>query len=157
MAIINNNPGNIRCVPSNNWQGQTGCSPSGFCIFSSMYYGLRAMMKIIINDILAGTNTIHGIISQYAPPNENNTTAYIQNVSNWSGVGIYEVIDEPDQLYAVMAAMIRMETSEAVDPDLFPVVYDNLYNTMPTDPVPVNTNLLWLAAAAGVVIYFHNE
>lgn len=151
--IVNNNPGNIRCVPSNNWQGQTGCSASGFCIFFSMYYGVRAMMKIIINDIMAGTNTIHGIISQYAPPNENNTAGYIQNVSNWSGVGIYEVIDEPEQLYAVMAAMIRMETGSAVDSDLFPVVYDQLWNTMPSAPVPANNNYLILAVAAGVVLY----
>ena len=144
-------------MPSNNWQGQTGCSSSGFCIFSTMYYGVRAMMKIIINDILAGTNTIHGIISQYAPPNENDTFSYIQNVSNWSGVGIYEVIDEPDQLFQVMAAMIRMETGDGVDPDLFPVVYDNLYNTMPVGPVPSNNQFFIFAIAAAVGVMYANR
>lgn len=116
--ISGNNPGNIRCNPANNWQGQIGCN-NGFVVFDSLFYGFRAMLKILINDINAGDDTINALIYQYAPPHENNTEAYINNVVNWSGVARYQSLkNDPAGIMAVCAAMVRMETGQIINPAL---------------------------------------
>jgi hypothetical protein len=43
LGIRNNNPGNIKYSPANNWDGQTGSDANGFATFSDPAYGLRAM------------------------------------------------------------------------------------------------------------------
>ena len=72
----------------NNWLGAVGFS-NGFVVFSSAVYGLRAVMVLVlIGNYIArgGTNTLYKIITRYAPPSENDTDAYVTNVSFWSGI-----------------------------------------------------------------------
>jgi hypothetical protein len=83
-GIRNNNPGNIRS--GSNWQGMVGTDSSDFIIFSDMMYGCRALATDLSNKFFRGENTVSKIISIYAPPSENNTTAYINAVSNSIGV-----------------------------------------------------------------------
>lgn len=83
-AAPSNNPGNIRP------QG----SATGFQSYSTPEQGLAAM-----DDNLRaygekhGINTISGVISRWAPPSENNTPAYISDVSKRLGVAPDAQID----------------------------------------------------------------
>jgi len=79
MGVRHNNPGNLRAV-SEQWQGQVGVD-AGMCVFSSAHYGLRALAKLLlVYHDKYGLSTITGIITRWAPPNENDTPAYIAAV-----------------------------------------------------------------------------
>lgn len=70
------------------------------------------MAKVLINyKKLYGLNTVRQIISRYAPPNENQTTAYVQSVARQIGVLPDMVIDieERGVLTVFIKAVIRME------------------------------------------------
>lgn len=79
LGIANNNPLNIRYSPINRWRGQTGCN-RGFCTFTSMKYGIRAALVLLRNYKRRGIESISGIISTWAPSNENDTQSYISTV-----------------------------------------------------------------------------
>ena len=112
-GIRNNNPGNIR--HGSNWQGLNPNSRNidpAFCVFTSSVYGIRALAKVLINyKKIHGLNTVRQIISRYAPPNENQTTAYIQSVAKQLEVAPDAVIDieERGVLTVFIKAIIRME------------------------------------------------
>ena len=82
----NNNPGNIRFSTKNNWQGQIGKDKDGFVIFDTPLNGLRASAKLIKNKLNKGQSTIAALIESWAPPNENNTPAYVAAVAKALGV-----------------------------------------------------------------------
>ena len=112
-GIRNNNPGNIR--HGQNWQG---LNPEGrnidpaFCVFKSPVFGIRALAKVLMNyKKIHGLNTVRQIISRYAPPNENQTKAYIQTVAQQIGVYPDTVIDIEERgiLTVFIKAVIRME------------------------------------------------
>ena len=112
-GIRNNNPGNIR--HGANWHG---LNPDGrkidpaFCVFTTSVAGIRALAKVLINyKRIHGLNTVRQIISRYAPPNENQTTAYIQSVAKQLGVYPDTVIDIEERgiLTVFIKAIIRME------------------------------------------------
>ena len=112
-GIRNNNPGNIR--HGANWQGLNPNSRSidaAFCVFNTPVAGIRALAKVLINyKKIYGLNTVRQIISRYAPPNENQTTAYVQSVARQLGVLPDVVIDieERGVLTVFIKAVIRME------------------------------------------------
>ena len=87
-GIRNNNPGNIRWGAD--WQGlkKDGKSQDpSFCVFATPVWGIRALAKVLINyKRIHGLNTVRQIISRYAPPNENQTTAYVQTIARQLGV-----------------------------------------------------------------------
>ena len=112
-GIRNNNPGNIR--HGQNWQG---LNPDGrnidpaFCVFKSPVFGIRALAKVLMNyKKIHGLNTVRQIISRYAPPNENQTKAYIQTVAEQIGVYPDTIIDIEERgiLTVFIKAVIRME------------------------------------------------
>lgn len=112
-GIRNNNPGNIR--HGANWQGLEEKSrelDTAFCVFKSPVWGIRALAKVLINyKKIHGLNTVRGIISRYAPPNENQTLAYIQSVAKQLEVYPDTVIDIEERgiLTVLIKAVIRME------------------------------------------------
>lgn len=79
-----NNPGNIRYVASQKWQGlDNPPSEQGFCRFVDISYGIRALMITLRTYIRKHNLTdVKSIISRYAPPFENDTRAYIYRVSH---------------------------------------------------------------------------
>src|SRR5574337_394778 len=86
-GLRNNNPGNIRYNPKNNWIGQTGQDADGFAIFDKADNGIRALARLLKNyQTVYGLNTVAGFISKWAPPDENDTVAYIASVANQLGV-----------------------------------------------------------------------
>lgn len=87
-GLRNNNPGNlIRTTIA--WQGKIPHpknTDKNFEQFENVHFGLRAMLKDLINDINKGKNTVKLLITEYAPPSENNTNAYINSVAKTLGV-----------------------------------------------------------------------
>lgn len=110
-GIRNNNPGNIRL--GDKWQGLASvqADPS-FCTFVSMEYGIRALFKILQtywrNYQL---NSVHSVISRFAPSVENNTKAYEESVSKALGVQPHQKIDLGDRqvMIAIAKAIVRHE------------------------------------------------
>jgi hypothetical protein len=76
----NNNPGNIRNTTID-WKGETKGDDKGFETFESVEYGIRAIFRLLKTyREKHGLRSIREIIYRFAPPNENNTDAYIASV-----------------------------------------------------------------------------
>ena len=89
VATRNNNPGNLSSPPSGQWAGQTGVDSSGFAVFDNSTDGWSALNK----DIAANSGlTLTQFLNKYAPPSQNNTGAYISNVSSWTGASPTDTI-----------------------------------------------------------------
>ena len=88
-AYKNNNPGNI-------WDGTGPGKPrriwpsipidaSGFLVYPSYAAGRAEMERQIAMKIDRGL-TLRSLITEWAPPVENNTSLYVGNVSQWTGI-----------------------------------------------------------------------
>ena len=86
-GIRNNNPGNVR-LSRDHWQGQVwpGADKS-FCTFDTMSNGVRCAGLIFLNYQKAGLNSTRQMIHRWAPPVENNTDAYVNDVAHSVGLG----------------------------------------------------------------------
>lgn len=82
----NNNPGNLDYHSGIDWLGQTGCElhvGARFATFDTAEHGIRAIAKLVHTyQLKHDLNTVRGIISRWAPPNENSTGAYVNFVAN---------------------------------------------------------------------------
>lgn len=112
-GIRNNNPGNIRW--GDEWKGlvpEGQRNDKSFCQFKSPEFGIRAMIIILRNyQSKYGLKTITGIIKRWAPPNENDTQAYIRSVSQATGTDADKPIDLTDsrKLFPLLQAIIKHE------------------------------------------------
>ncbi len=118
-GIRNNNPGNLR-RSANAWQGKipyTQSADASFEQFIELRYGVRALMRDIISDFKGGSDTIRLLISEFAPPTENNTIAYINSVSQGMGIGPDAVINNLSQiqLKVLCKAIIKVENGAVYD------------------------------------------
>lgn len=111
-GIDNCNPGNIRRSRVR-YKGERHPSldPS-FKQFESMEWGYRAMF-ILLDTYRRryGLDTLRGMISRYAPPEENHTALYIDFVSDMTGIDPDEKIDTRSRktMVQVVAAMSQVE------------------------------------------------
>lgn len=116
-GLRNNNPGNL--IRTNiAWQGKIAHSQNPdkqFEQFENVHYGLRAMLKDLINDINKGKNTVKLLISEYAPPNENDTIAYINSVAKTLGVSPTQRLTEINSkfLLKLARAVLQVELGKA--------------------------------------------
>ncbi|CND92794.1 Uncharacterised protein [Yersinia rohdei] len=113
-GIRNNNPGNI------NYVGQDGASlerPGGrFAKFETAYDGLKAMARQLMRYFTGKTTgkplqTLTDIISTWAPGSENNTGAYIAQLSKMLNVHPDAVLnlENPQVMSALMGGIIHHE------------------------------------------------
>jgi hypothetical protein len=107
----NLNPGNIR--KGQDWKGLAprglGVDPE-FDTFISAAYGFRALVKIILNyKKKYGINTVRGIISRWAPPNENDTEGYIRFVSVMAGFGADQELPFDNHTLFLLAKAISIK------------------------------------------------
>lgn len=107
-GIRNNNPGNIRALPGQKADAQ------GFRIFDSMGEGVAAMDRQLDRYAGRGKNTVASIISTWAPPNENDTQAYINSVAEQMGVDPNATLTDADRA-GLIAAMATHETGVRFD------------------------------------------
>lgn len=142
-ARRNNNPGNI-------WDGvgagkSTRIWPNlptddkGFVIYPSYEAGYAALL----NDLQIKVNrgmTLEQLITMYAPPNENNTAAYIANVARWTGLPTSTPLN---QLPAAAAPI------DPVLPSIVPLA-------APASIIPGVDDLVVIGAMVGiaVLVYF---
>ncbi|EDE8443382.1 hypothetical protein ACJMPS_001588 [Salmonella enterica subsp. enterica serovar Newport] len=88
-----NNPANLRYAAGY----ETASTRSGkFAVFPSLDEGVLAAAKQLQIYGTKGINNIHDIISKWAPPNENNTKAYIGHVVNATGRSEFEKLNLND-------------------------------------------------------------
>lgn len=112
-GIRNNNPGNIRHGGSQ-WQGMSAIqSDSEYVQFDDPVYGIRALAKLLKNyQSRYGLNTINQIINRWAPPSENLTGSYVDNVSRIVGIGKNQAINVNDYIVPLVKAIITHENGE---------------------------------------------
>lgn len=105
LGFRNHNPGNLKAAA--NSTGKRG----EFSTFTSDDDGLAAMARQLMLYGDRGNNTPGGIIHTYAPRSENNTRAYIDDVSSRTGYDSRQRLDlhNPEVLKTLMSAMIQHE------------------------------------------------
>lgn len=105
-AWRNSNPGNIRYSQFARRMGAIGRA-GGFAVFPDEETGMRAIGALLRSD---GYNklTVAGAISKYAPPSENNTSAYHRQIERLTGLSINKKIsDLTDAEMTRVASAIR--------------------------------------------------
>ena len=89
-GIRNNNPLNIRRTGKDQWKGMAEVqNDRAFVQFKSLEWGWRAAFYLLTRTYYHKYRlyTIRAIISRWAPPQDNNdTSAYIANVSRLTGI-----------------------------------------------------------------------
>lgn len=124
-GIRNNNPGNIRWS-KDQWKGlipKDQASDKAFCVFRSPEYGIRAMARVLRkytqypgmpNVGKPNIDTVREVISRWAPPNENDTEAYIQSVAKGLGTTANAPIDvfDKDVMLKLLKAIIAHENGQ---------------------------------------------
>lgn len=104
LGIRQNNPGNIR--------SQDG---QGYRSYPDAMEGITATAQnLVAYDKKHGLNTVQGIISRWAPPSENDTNSYIQNVSGMLGVAPDQPLDmkNPETIFGLTNAIIQHENGQ---------------------------------------------
>lgn len=112
-GIRNNNPLNIRKGKSR-W---TGTHPEKtdpeFVCFLTPTYGIRAAVKILFHyQQWHGLWTVYQMISRWAPPEENDTTTYANQVAGAMGIPTGNRVDlkeDLSKLHDMVYAMIEHE------------------------------------------------
>jgi len=97
-GVRNNNPGNIDRTDVA-WQGEdrsigARTDDPRFAVFKSPEYGFRALARTLHTyRERYGIKTVRAIISRWAPPIENDTEAYVNQVAKAVGVHADAVVD----------------------------------------------------------------
>lgn len=115
-GIRNNNPGNIE-RNKDRWLGMSAdqSSDTRFLVFDTPEAGIRALMRILINyQERHKITTLREAINRWAPPSENNSSAYVQHVSRLTGFDPDEPLDFLDREInvALARAIVRHENGE---------------------------------------------
>lgn len=119
-GLRNNNPGNIRKSASTQWTGERigGDADPAFEVFTEMKYGVRAAAVLFRNyQRLYGLDTVRQLIMRWAPPNENDTAAYIAAVTSRMNTDpdSYQDLSDRATLEALLRAVFRQENGIAAD------------------------------------------
>ena len=112
----NNNPGNIR-ISKIKWRGKITGTDTEFETFESPEDGIRAIAKILLTyQDKYNLKTIQQMICRWAPPAENNTSAYVNAVCadccEMSNVPVS--LHDPVLLTKMVTAIIRHENGRVV-------------------------------------------
>ena len=89
VAQRNNNPGNLKFMGQN---GAIGQDSNGFAIFFNSDVGWQALNNQINLDASRGL-TLNQFINKYAPSSENDTSNYLQFVSQQTGIAPSATLD----------------------------------------------------------------
>ena len=121
-GIRNNNPLNIR-RSKDKWKGMRAVqSDAQFCQFESLEWGWRAAFWLLTRTYYHKYRlfTIRAIVQKWAPAIENDTKAYIANMSRLTGIDPDEPLgipsDQPARWIALGMAMAIQENGiESLD------------------------------------------
>lgn len=116
-GIRNCNPGNIRFSGHIKWLGQSGEDDKGFVIFTTPFWGLRALCRLLINYAsFHRCRDVADFVVRFAPPDENETESYACAVSERLGIQLYEDLKIPHDIPALAAAIIWQENGQCPYP-----------------------------------------
>ena len=121
-GIRNNNPLNIR-RSKDKWKGMRAVqSDAQFCQFESLEWGWRAAFWLLTRTYYHKYRlfTIRAIVQKWAPSIENDTKAYIANVSRLTGIDPDEPIGIPSErparwMMVGVAMAIQENGTESLD------------------------------------------
>lgn len=142
-AWRNNNPGNLKVGVGNvklaRQHGAIGIDAGGFAIFKSREDGLRAQVGLLKGKAYRSL-TVAQAITKYAPPNENNTAAYIQFVAQQAGVSTSAKLSSltDQQFNALVQAMHIKEGDKAGQIYAIGATGVPLQATTPQQPSTIN-------------------
>ncbi|MBE7729415.1 structural protein [Komagataeibacter sp. FXV3] len=110
-GIRNNNPGNLDFVGQPGAHLETGVAEPRFAAFPTLTDGIRALRDQLLRYAERGLTTVASIISVYAPPTENATSAYITSLCRHMGVQADTVIDlrEPATMRGLIEGITTIE------------------------------------------------
>lgn len=140
-GVRNNNPGNIR-KSKDQWEGAIG-DDGEFVTFDSPESGARAMAKNLMSYGRQGYDSIDKILNRYAPPEENDTQAYINAIVAATGIPATQSLDlnDPDTLVTLSQAMSFHETGHRYDPSVFQQGVSRATNGITPKTPPVSANV----------------
>lgn len=104
----NNNPGNIRFIATNPFNGQVG-NDGGLGVYARPQDGVRALGKQLQAYERRHLVTVRDIVATWAPPNENDTSAYVADVAAQLDVDADAVINVTAQLANLARAIAKHE------------------------------------------------
>jgi hypothetical protein len=100
-----NNPGNVDRT-SIAWQGMSSIQDDPrFIRFVAPQWGFRCAARILLGDYSEGCVTVHELINRWAPPVENDTSAYVRDVATRMNVDIDETLTLPDVLLPMLKSI----------------------------------------------------
>ncbi len=110
-GIRNNNPGNLNFVGQAGAQLESNGLNSRFAKFQTMEQGIGALAQQLQRYSQRGLNTLGKIVATYAPASENNTEAYVQELTKRTGFGRDQALDlsNPGVLQSVVKGIIAHE------------------------------------------------
>lgn len=140
-GVRNSNPGNIR-KSKDQWEGAIG-DDGDFVIFDSPESGVRALGKNLLSYGRQGYDSIDKIINRWAPPNENDTKAYIDSVVAATGIPATQSLDlsNPDTLSALAQAISFHETGSRYNPEVYQNGVARALNGISPKTPPVSANV----------------
>lgn len=116
--VRNNNPGDLET--GDHWQGlmpqdelTEAQKHERFAVFESPEWGFRALVILLKNyKILYGIDTVQKVVDRFAPPTENNTSAYATFVAGKLGVDRQAKINTtiPKVMFGLAKAITQYET-----------------------------------------------
>ena len=116
-GMRNKNPGNL--IKSQVvWEGEIRPGDDDrFCQFESMVMGCRALIKTLVTyHKKHHCTSVRQIITRYAPPTENNVTAYMKHVASAIGKDIDETIPfDVDPTYYLAIAKVIARHENGID------------------------------------------
>lgn len=114
-GLRNNNPTNLR-LTSIGWEGKVPNqynTDGEFEQFFEDVYGIRAGFRNMKTQIARGHDRLSSLISIWAPPSENNTQAYINQVARQTGFEPSAKIRfRKEDMLPIMEAVIRHENGK---------------------------------------------
>lgn len=122
-GVRNNNPGNIE--KGDPWQGLMPPSSMNaaqaaerrFCVFKAPEWGIRALCRVLIAyKDKHKADTVTKTIARWAPPGENNTTAYVRHVCDLTGFEPTQKIDIYQHRTAKLLVTAIIEHENGVQP-----------------------------------------
>ena len=113
-GIRNNNPGNLNFAHQKGAVLEPGPN-ARFARFPTPEAGLAALRdQLLLYNRRDGLDTVASVIARWAPPSENNTTAYVRGVAHALGVRPFQPLGPftPNVLAGLLNAIIQFENGQ---------------------------------------------
>ena len=169
-GVRNNNPGNLVKNDTDKWQGLAPSQDDPkFFQFADAVYGIRALARTLIKyQDVHDCHTPEQFINRWAPPGENDTSAYVAAVCNHmtSEISEYDLHDNIDMheykwLRSMVEAIIEHEnghpwmelyTSAQIDKALVLAGVEPPKKSLMTNPQVIGSAIAGAATVAGPIV-----